>query len=106
MPDGSPQVTPVWIDYDGSHLLVNTARGRQKDLNIRRDDRVALSISDPDNAYRRFMVRGRVVEVTEESANEHIDKLAKRYLGKDKYPGHRPDEVRIIYKIKPKRVSG
>jgi PPOX class probable F420-dependent enzyme len=104
-PDGSPQVTPVWCDYDGAHVLVNSARGRQKDKNMRRNPKVALSIMDPDNPYRYLEVRGRVVEITEEGADEHIDKLAKKYLNVDRYPYRRPGEVRVIYKIKPERAT-
>lgn len=101
MPDGSPQVTPVWVDYDGEYVLVNTARGRQKDLNMERDPRVALEIQDPDNPYRYVQVRGRVVDVTEEGADQHIDKLARKYTGKDRYQNHQPGNVRVVYKIKP-----
>lgn len=104
MPDGSPQVTPVWVDYDGEFVLVNSARGRQKDRNMKRDGRVALSILDPDDPYRYLQVRGHVVEITEECADSHIDKMAKKYLGKDKYPNRRPGDVRLIYKIKPENV--
>ncbi|MCL5743967.1 MAG: PPOX class F420-dependent oxidoreductase, partial [Acidobacteria bacterium] len=86
MPDGRPQVTPVWCDFDGKLVLVNTAKGRQKDRNMRRDPRVSLALMDPDNPYRYLEVRGRVVEMTEQGADEHIDKMAKKYLGKDKYP--------------------
>ena len=105
MPDGSPQVTPVWIDFDGKHLLVNSAKGRRKDKNMRRDARVALAISDPENPYRYIEVRGRVEEITETGATEHIDRMAKKYLGKDKYPFSQPSEVRVLYKIKPEKVS-
>jgi PPOX class probable F420-dependent enzyme len=105
MPDGSPQVTPVWIDFDGKHLLVNSARGRQKDKNMERNPSVSLSIQDPDNPYRYLEVRGRVTEITEEGADEHIDKMAKKYMGKDKYPGRQPGEVRVLYKIEPERTS-
>lgn len=101
MPDGSPQVTPVWVDYDGKNVMVNTARGRQKDKNLRRDARVALAISDPQNPYRYLEIRGRVVDITEKGAPEHIDKMAKKYLGKDKYPFAQPGEVRVLYKISP-----
>ena len=79
MPDGRPQVTPVWCDFDGTHVLVNTAKGRQKDRNMRRDPRVAIALADPDNPYRYLEVRGRVVEITEQGANEHIDRMAKKY---------------------------
>ncbi len=105
MPDGSPQVTPVWIDFDGTHVLVNSARGRQKDRNMRRDPRVAIEVSDPENPYRYVQIRGRVVEITEEGADEHIDRLAKKYRGLDRYPWRRPGEVRVIYKILPEHVS-
>ena len=81
MKDGSPQVTPVWVDYDGEYILINTSKGRQKMNNIIRDPRIALSIQDPDNPYRKLIVRGRVVEKTEQGADEHIDKLAKKYTG-------------------------
>jgi PPOX class probable F420-dependent enzyme len=101
MPDGSPQVTPVWVDYDGSHVLVNSARGRQKDRNMKQNSVVALSILDPDNPYRYLEVRGNVAEITEEGAAQHIDKMAKKYLGADKYPYARDGEVRVLYKIEP-----
>ncbi len=106
MSDGSPQVTPMWFDYDGTLILVNSARGRVKDRNMRRNPAVAVSIVDPDNAYRYVAVRGRVVEITEEGADAHIDRLAKKYLGQDRYPHRRPGEVRVTYKIAPQRVSG
>jgi len=105
MPDGAPQVTPVWCDFDGANVLINSAKGRLKDKNMRRHKRVALSIMDPDNAYRHLAVRGEVVEITESGADAHIDKLAKKYLGKDKYPFRGPGEVRVIYKIRPDKVS-
>ena len=105
MPDGSPQVTPVWVDFDGTHILVNTAEGRQKPRNIRRDPRVAMDVVRQGNAYAFASVRGRVVEVTREGAEEHIDKLAKKYLGRDRYPWRQPGERRIILKIAPEHVS-
>ncbi len=104
-PDGTPQVTPVWVDYDGSHLLVNSARGRRKDKNMENNRAVALSIQDPDNPYRYLEVRGRVDEITEQNADQHIDKMAKKYMGVDKYPLSQPGEVRVIYKIKPEHTS-
>ncbi len=103
--DGTPQVTPVWVDFDGTHVRFNTAKGRLKDRNLRRNPAVALAISDPDNPYRYLQVRGRVAEVTESGADAHIDSLAKKYLGKDKYPFRQPGEVRVIYKITPDRVQ-
>jgi PPOX class probable F420-dependent enzyme len=105
MPDGSPQVTPVWVDYDGRYVLINSAAGRQKDKNMERDARVALSILDPDNPYRYLEIRGRVAERTRNGADEHIDKMARKYLGKDKYPFARPGEMRILYKIEPLRTT-
>jgi PPOX class probable F420-dependent enzyme len=101
-----PQVTPVWVDFDGTHVLVNTARGRAKVRRVERDPRVAINILDPDNPYRYLEIRGRVVETTEKGAAEHIDKMAKKYLGKDKYPFAQPGEVRVLYKIAPEFVHG
>ncbi len=103
-PDGSPQVTPVWVDYDGTHVLINTAKGRVKAKNLAREPRVALSIADPDNAYRYIGIQGRVVEMTEQGGDAHIDKMAKKYLGKDTYPFRAPGEVRLIVKISPDKV--
>jgi PPOX class probable F420-dependent enzyme len=105
MPDGTPQVTPVWCDYDGTHIRINSAKGRVKDHNMRRNPRVAIEIMDPDNPYRYLAVRGRVAEITESGADAHIDVLAKKYLGQDRYPYRRPGEVRVLYKIRPERVS-
>jgi PPOX class probable F420-dependent enzyme len=105
MPDGKPQVTPVWVDHDGANVIINTAVGRQKDKNLQRDGRVALSITDPDNPYRRLEVRGRVAERTLQGADQHIDAMAKKYLGQDKYPYRQPGEVRVIYKILPEHTT-
>ncbi len=105
MPDGSPQVTPVWVDFDGRHVLVNTAEGRQKPRNIRRDPRVAIDVIRQGSEYAHASVRGRVVEITSEGAEEHIDRLAKKYLGRDTYPFRQPGEQRIILKITPEHVS-
>jgi PPOX class probable F420-dependent enzyme len=105
MPDGRPQVTPVWVDYDGQHVIFNSAKGRQKDRNVRRDPRVSVAISDPENPYRYLEIRGHVAEITEQGASEHIDKMAKKYLDKDKYPFAQPGEKRVIYKIDIERVS-
>lgn len=106
MPDGSPQVTPVWFDYDGRHIRVNTAKGRVKARNMAEGSKVALSIMDPDNSYRYVQVRGRVERVTEQGADAHIDSLAKKYLGKDKYPFSPPGDVRVMYEITPDSASG
>ena len=102
--DGSPQVTPVWVDFDGTHVLFNTAKGRVKAKNLAREPRVALSIADPDNPYRYLGIQGRVVEMTETGGDAHIDKMAKKYLGKDSYPFRTPGEVRVIVKIAPDKV--
>ena len=101
MPDGSPQVTPVWFDYTGGMIRVNTAKGRVKARNLREGAPVALSILDPDNAYRYIQIRGRVKRVVEQGADQHIDSLAKKYIGKDKYPWGQPGEVRVMYEIEP-----
>jgi PPOX class probable F420-dependent enzyme len=103
--DGAPQVTPVWVDYDGTHVRINTARGRVKDKNLQRNPKVALSAQDPDNPYRYVQVRGRVVEMTEKDADAHIDALSKKYTGRDKYANRQPGEVRVIVKILPETVQ-
>ena len=105
MPDGRPQVTPVWCDVEGDMVIVNSAKGRQKDRNLRRDPRVSLAIIDPDNPYRYLELRGRVVEITEQGAVAHIDKMAKKYLGVDKYPYSNPNEIRVMYKIQPEHAT-
>jgi len=105
MPDGSPQVTPVWVDYKSGAIRVNTAKGRVKARNMKEGSRVALAILDPDNPYRHIQVRGRVKRVTEQGADAHIDALAKKYLGQDKYPYRQPGEVRLIYEIEPVSTS-
>ena len=102
--DGTPQVTPIWIDWDGKNLLVNTAQGRVKDRNLRRNPKVAISIMDPDNPYRYLAVQGRVTNVTTNGADAHIDKMAKKYMGKDAYPFRTPTEVRVIFTIEPEKV--
>lgn len=101
--DGSPQVTPVWIDYDGEHVLFNTARGRKKDRNLQARPRVAVSVQDPDNPYRYVGLQGKVVDVTEDGAIEHIHALSNKYTGQD-YPNLQEGEVRVIYKIEPENV--
>lgn len=105
MPDGSPQASPVWVDLEDGVILVNSADGRVKTNNIRRDPRVAISIVDNDEPYGGVvMVRGTVTEITTEGADEHIDKLANKYLGVDKYHWRRPGEQRVIFKIEPEHV--
>jgi PPOX class probable F420-dependent enzyme len=106
MPDGSPQVTPVWFDYDGKIVRVNTAEGRVKARNLKPGAAVALSVMDPDNPYRYVQIRGRVRSATRDGADAHIDSLAQKYLGKDKYPFRQPGEVRVMYEIEPRAISG
>jgi PPOX class probable F420-dependent enzyme len=105
MPDGSPQVTPVWIDLQDGMVVVNTAKGRLKDRNMRRDPRVALAISDPANPYRYIQVRGRIAETTEQGADDHINRMARKYLNVEPYPYRQPGEVRVIYRIAPESVQ-
>jgi PPOX class probable F420-dependent enzyme len=105
MKDGTPQVTPVWVDFDGQYVRVNSAVGRVKDKNVRRNPNVAISLQDPENPYRYLSVKGKVADITLEGADAHIDSLAKKYLGQDKYPGRRPGEQRVIYKILPESVN-
>jgi PPOX class probable F420-dependent enzyme len=105
MPDGTPQVTPVWFDYNDGTFRVNTAKGRVKASNMQEGAPVALVIIDPDNPYRYIQVRGRARHTTEQGADAHIDSLAKKYLGKDKYPYSAPGEVRLLVEIEPTSVS-
>ena len=107
MADGTPQVTPVWFNTDGEHILVNSAKGRVKDINMRARPQVALAIMDLADPYRYLQLRGRVVEITEVGGREHIDALSKKYTGRDKFlPENRSqDEVRVIYKIYPDRIA-
>jgi len=104
MPDGSPQVSPVWVDYDGRYVLVNTAVDRQKDINMRRDGRVALEIQDPADFFRYILVRGEVAEITETGAEDQIDTLALRYTGAA-YKWRIPGQVRVMVKIDPEHVT-
>lgn len=108
MPDGQPQATPVWCLYDGSHILINTAKGRQKDKNVQDNPKVTVLAINPENPYSYLEVRGVVEEITTEGAEDTIDQLAKLYTGQDKYyGGAAPEssrEERITYKIKPQRV--
>ena len=103
-PDGSPQVTPVWIDVDDEHILINTAKGRKKVRNIQRDPRVSVEVADQENPYSMLSVQGKVVEITSEGADAHIDAMAKKYLGKDTYPFRQPGEERLIMRIQPEKV--
>ena len=105
MKDGSPQITPTWVDLEDNLILVNTALGRLKQKNLKRDPRIAVAVADNNNPYEMVTVRGEVVEqVTGEAAETHIDKLAKKYIDKDKYPGRAPGEKRVLLKIKPVKI--
>jgi PPOX class probable F420-dependent enzyme len=101
--NGLPQVTPVWIDYDGSCIRFNTARGRVKDRKLQANPAIALSVLDPDNPYRYIGIQGTVIAVTEDGAIEHIHALSRKYTGHD-YQHLRDGEVRVIYTIRPERV--
>jgi PPOX class probable F420-dependent enzyme len=107
MKDGSPQITPTWVDIDNDNqILINTALGRIKQKNVARDPRVAISIADKNNPYHMVTVRGEVVDqITGEQAEKHIDKMAKKYLDKDKYPFGTPGEKRILLKVRPTKVG-
>ena len=105
MADGSPQVTPVWVELEGDRILVHTAEGRVKPRNVRRDPRVAVSIARQDNPYQAAFIRGRGVELRHEGADESIDRLAKKYMGQDRYPWRAPGEQRLIMIIEPERVA-
>ena len=105
MPDGSPQITEVWVDTDGEHILINTSEGRQKVRNVRRDPRVAINVIDRGNPWRLATVRGRVVDITTDGADALIDQLAKKYIGADSYPFRQPGEVRLTLKIAPDKVT-
>lgn len=106
MADGAPQITPVWVDVepDGSHILINTAEGRLKTKNTSRNPDVAVSVVDAQNPWRYAVVRGKVVEQVHDGADDHIDRMAQKYLGQEKYPFRRPDETRVILRIKPHHV--
>ncbi|MDE1844002.1 MAG: PPOX class F420-dependent oxidoreductase [Thaumarchaeota archaeon] len=104
MKDASPQITPVWIDLVDGMILINTAKGRVKQRNVSRDPRVAISIVDRNNPYNMVTIQGHVVEQTTDGADKHIDKMAKKYLGVDKYPFAMPGEERVLLKIVPKKI--
>ncbi len=106
MEDGSPQVSPVWVDLEDGLVVFNTAVGRVKEKNMRRDPRVAISIANRDKQYEKVDIRGRVVDFVEgEEADRHIDKMAQKYIGEEKYPWKAPGEQRLIVKIEPERIS-
>jgi PPOX class probable F420-dependent enzyme len=103
-PDGSPQVSAVWVGLDGDLITFNTAEGRVKPRNVRGDSRIALSIANDENPYENLLVQGTVVDVTNDGADEDIDALAKRYLDADSYPFRQPGEERVIVKIEPEKI--
>ncbi|MGK2956443.1 MAG: PPOX class F420-dependent oxidoreductase [Solirubrobacterales bacterium] len=103
--DGSPQVTPVWVGHEGDLVTFNTAKGRLKEKNLKRDPRVAISILDAENPYVPLVIQGTVVEMTEEGADDDVDALAKRYLDADTYPFRQPGEERIIVKVEPDKAA-
>ena len=105
MPDGSPHATVTWIDTDGKHVIFNTAEGRLKPKNLRRDPRVSISILNSENPYQQVVIQGRAVEMTHDGADEHIDRMSKKYLGVDKYPYRAPGEKRVIVKVIPEKVT-
>jgi len=105
MPDGTPQSTPIWIDTDGMDVLFNTAKGRVKHRNLLQNPSVAISLIDDQNPYRMIEIRG-VAEMTEEGADQHIDALAKKYLGQDTYPFRQPGEERIVVRVRPTAIAG
>jgi PPOX class probable F420-dependent enzyme len=104
MPDGAPHVAPAWIGREGNTILVNTVVGRAKQRNVTRESRVELSVADQNNMYDKVVIRGRVTSQTLQGADAHVDKLAKKYIGKDKYPWRALGEKRVILKIEPTRV--
>jgi PPOX class probable F420-dependent enzyme len=105
-PDGKPQVTPVWVEYDGRHIIVNSEQKRAKVRNVKTNPSVSVAIADASNPYQYVEVRGKVVEVTAEGGAEGIDRLAKKYIDKDKYPWNQPGDVRVVIKIAPEKVLG
>jgi PPOX class probable F420-dependent enzyme len=106
MPDGSPQITPTWVDVDEENntILVNTAKGRVKQKNLARDPRIAVAVVDRNNPYNVATIRGRVLEQTTKGADAHIDRMAKKYLGLDSYPFRNAAEERVILKVKPEKI--
>jgi PPOX class probable F420-dependent enzyme len=104
MPDGSPQVAPVWVDREGDYVVLNAARSRQRTKNLKRDPRVAISIYDQNNPYSNISIRGEAVEITEEGAEDHIDSMQMKYHGSPKYPNHNPKDPRVLIKVRVDRI--
>jgi len=105
LPSGRPQVTPIWFDYTGGKIRINTATGRVKHKTMQMGTWVALAIQDPDNPYRYIQIRGPITKITQDGADPHIDSLAKKYMGVDKYPFRTPQEARVMYEITPESVQ-
>jgi PPOX class probable F420-dependent enzyme len=105
-PDGEPQSTPVWYDWDGTHVKISQTKTRQKYRNVGREPRVALSITDPENPYRYLEVRGEVERVDDDPDYAFINALAKKYMGVDDYPYHQPGDERVILWIRPEHATG
>jgi len=105
MADGSPQVTPIWFNTNGEYILINSAAGRIKDKNMRARPNVALCIADPADPYHYLQIHGKVVEITTEGADAHIDALSFKYKGEDKYANRKPEQQRVTYKILPLKVD-
>lgn len=105
MPDGSPQVTQTWVDHDGDIVIINTFEGSQKHRNAGRNPKIAMDVSYPADPSRVAMIRGRVIEITFDGAEEHVDKMAKKYLNQEKYPMRRPGIRRVLIKIEPLHVN-
>jgi PPOX class probable F420-dependent enzyme len=105
MPTGVPQVTPIWFNTDGEFILINSAKGRVKDNNMRVRPNVTMCIADPGNPYRYLQIRGKVVEITSEGADDHIDALAFKYRGLSKYPFRQPGEQRVKYRVQVEKVD-
>ena len=104
--DGSPQVTPIWVDYDGTYVIFNSEEKRAKVKNLKRDPRVSFTVTNAENQYEYIQIAGRVVEITTDGAAAGIDKLAKKYIGQDKYPNNKPSDVRVVIKVEPEHVTG
>ena len=102
--DGSPHVTPVWVDVEGDDLVINTAEGRAKTRHLRRSAKVAVSVVDPEDPFRVVALQGSVADITTEDAEAHIDRLAREYLGVDSYPMRQPGEERVKVRMRPERV--
>jgi PPOX class probable F420-dependent enzyme len=106
MPDGAPHVSTIWIDLDGDDVVFNTSEGRVKMQNLRRDPRVAISVFDRNDPYEQVVIRGTVVDIRRDGADDHIDRLAKKYLGLDEYPWRESGEQRLIVRVRLDRISG